>query len=116
MTGLSTITVTATVTPGAPDSIVVVSGDGQTAAAGTTLSAALVARVADKFGNPVPNANVTWSNDANGTFASAGTVTDASGRVQATYTLGANPGVQHVTVVVSTPAGASLATLTETGT
>jgi hypothetical protein len=114
--GLPTVTVTATVTPGLPDSIAVVSGGAQTAPAGTTLGTPLVVRVTDQFGNAVPNASVLWSNDANGAFASADAVTDANGRAQAVYTLGANAGLQHVTVMVSTAAGAILAAISETGT
>jgi protocatechuate 3,4-dioxygenase beta subunit len=116
VTGLPTVTVTATVAPGSPDSIVVVSGGAQTAPAGTTLGTPLVVKVTDQFGNAVPNASVLWSNDTNGAFASADAVTDADGRAQAVYTLGANAGLQHVTVMVSTAAGAILATISETGT
>jgi adhesin/invasin len=116
--GLPAITVTATVTSGAPDSIAVVGGGAQAAPAGTTLGAPLVVRVTDHFGNAVPNATVRWSSDANGgyAFASASSVTDADGRAQAVYTLGAVAGLQHVTVLVSTAAGAMLATISETGT
>jgi hypothetical protein len=61
---------------------------------------------------------VSWSSDANGgyAFVSASSVTDADGKAQAVYTLGATAGLQHVTVVVSTTAGAMLATISETGT
>jgi protocatechuate 3,4-dioxygenase beta subunit len=114
--GLPTVTVTATATAGSPDTITVVSGAAQTAPAGTTLGTPLVVRVADHYGNAVSNANVSWVNDANGTFTSANAVTDANGRAQAVFTLGANPGLQHVTVTVSTAGGAMLTTITETGT
>jgi protocatechuate 3,4-dioxygenase beta subunit len=116
VTGLPTLTVTATVTPGFPDSIAVVSGGAQTAPAGTTLSAPLVVKVTDQFGYAVPNASVSWSNDANGAFTSASAVTDANGSAQAVYTLGPTAGVQHVTVVVSTTAGAMMTTISVTGT
>jgi hypothetical protein len=116
VTGLPPVTVTATVVPGFPDSIAVVSGGAQTAPAGTTLGTPLLVRITDQFGNAVPHASVRWSNDANGAFASADAVTDADGRAQAIYTLGANAGLQHVTVMVSTSAGAILATISETGT
>jgi hypothetical protein len=116
--GLPTITVTAMVTSGSPDAIAIVSGDAQTAPAGTTLSIPLVVRVTDQFGFAVPNAHVSWSSDANGgyAFASASAVTDADGKAQAVYTLGSIAGLQHVTVIVSTPTGAMLATISETGT
>jgi protocatechuate 3,4-dioxygenase beta subunit len=114
--GVPTVTVTATVTPGFPDSVAIVSGDAQTAPAGTTLNTPLVVKVTDQFGNAVPNASVSWSNDASGAFASADAVTDANGRAQSVYTLGADAGLQHITVMVSTGAGAMLATIGETGT
>jgi protocatechuate 3,4-dioxygenase beta subunit len=114
--GLSAVTVTATATAGAPSTITIVSGDAQSAPAGSTLSVPLAVKVVDQFGNAVANANVSWSSDANGTFSSAGAVTDATGSVQATYTLGAAAGLQHVTVTVSTAAGAILKTFSETGT
>jgi protocatechuate 3,4-dioxygenase beta subunit len=116
--GLPTVTVTAQVTTGAPATIAVVSGDAQTAPAGTTLSTPLVVRVTDQFGYAVPNARVSWSSDANGgyAFASASSVTDADGKAQAVYTLGATAGLQHVTVMVSTATGAMLATISATGT
>jgi hypothetical protein len=114
--GLPSITVTATVTPGAPDSLAVVSGDAQSAPAGTTLSTPLAVAITDHFGIPVPNASVSWSSDANGTFTSASAFTDANGKAQAVYTLGPNPGIQHVIVTVYTAAGAMLARITETGT
>jgi hypothetical protein len=114
--GLPNITVTATVTPGAPDSLAVVSGDSQSAPAGTTLSTPLTVMVTDHFGIAVPNATVSWSSDANGTFTPASAFTDATGRAQAVYTLGPVPGVQHVIVTVNTPAGAMLTRITETGT
>jgi protocatechuate 3,4-dioxygenase beta subunit len=118
VTGLPVITVTATVTTGAPDSIAVLSGAAQTAPAGTILSTPIAVRVTDHLGHPVPNAHVGWSSDANGgyAFASASAVTDADGKAQAVYTLGATAGLQHVTVSVSTAAGAVIATISETGT
>jgi protocatechuate 3,4-dioxygenase beta subunit len=114
--GVPTVTVTATVAPGFPDSIAIVSGGAQTAPAGTTLNDPLVVKITDQFGNAVPNATVSWSSDANGAFASADALTDATGTAQAVYTLGASAGVQHVAVMVSTAAGARLATISETAT
>jgi protocatechuate 3,4-dioxygenase beta subunit len=114
--GVPTVTVTATATPGFPASIAIVSGGAQTAPAGATLATPLVVKVTDQFGHAVANADVSWSNDANGAFASASVVTDADGIAWAVYTLGANAGLQHVTVMVSTTVGAMLATISETGT
>jgi len=73
-----------------------------------------VVRVTDQFGYAVTNARVSWNNDAGGTFAYASSVTDTDGSAQAVYTLGAGAGVQHATVMVSTAAGAMLATISVT--
>jgi hypothetical protein len=116
LAGLPTVTVTATVTAGSPATIAVVSGGAQTAQAGTTLGTPLVVSVTDRFGNAVSGAAVRWDNDSGGIFTSASAVTDASGRAQAVYRLGASPGPEHLTVTVSTEAGAMLTTITETGT
>ncbi|HEU4566279.1 MAG TPA: Ig-like domain-containing protein [Gemmatimonadaceae bacterium] len=89
-TGLTAATFGATATPGAPSRILKVSGDGQTGRAFQPLAQPLVARVIDVYGNAVPGAPVQWSTCAScGTLATSGTVTDAAGLAQATWTLGA---------------------------
>ena len=70
----------------------------------------------DQFGNPVPNVTVAWSDDANGTFASALEITDAFGLAQNVYTLGPNPGQENISVSVTTNNNLVLVTtLFETG-
>ena len=52
----------ATATAGPPDSISRISGDTQSAPHGTAIAdPSLVVRVADRYGNPVPGAVVTWT-------------------------------------------------------
>ena len=60
VSGLQPITFTATGAPGAPSVLSVVSGNSQTALAGTQLTQAVSFKVADKFGNGVPNIPVTF--------------------------------------------------------
>ncbi|MFI5311135.1 MAG: leishmanolysin-related zinc metalloendopeptidase [Gemmatimonadales bacterium] len=60
VSGLSPLTLTATGTPDVPSVMTVVSGNNQSVAAGTPMPQSLSFKVADKFGNGVPNASVTF--------------------------------------------------------
>ena len=111
---LPVLDVLATATPGAPASVVVVSGDNQSAAAGTPLASALTVKVVDQYGNAVPNVTVTFSDDANATFASATVTTDANGMASDTITLGPTAGTDDVTASVPTASGTVAVTLHET--
>jgi hypothetical protein len=87
-----------------------ISGDGQMAAAGTQLPAALVVGVTDPFGNPVSGATVQFSdNGAGGGFSSSSVITDSNGQASATYTLPGTAGTYPVTATVGalTPASFS---------
>jgi hypothetical protein len=114
--GVNAVTVLATATPGAPSSVVVTSGDAQSGAAGSALSAALGVKVTDAYGNPVPNVVVQWTDDAGGALATATSVTGADGVAQDALTLGAAAGVDDVTAAVPTSNGSVVAVLHETGT
>jgi adhesin/invasin len=85
--GITPVVFTATATPGAPATVAIVSGDAQTAVAGTVLGAPLVIGVQDQFGNAVPGVTVGWS-ASDGSVAPASGLTDANGRAQTTWTLG----------------------------
>jgi len=111
---LPVLDVLATATPGAPASLVVVSGDNQTATAGTALPTAMTVKVVDQYGNAVPNATVTFSDDANGTLAATTVNTDASGMASDTITLGANTGTDDVTATIQTASGPVTITMHET--
>jgi hypothetical protein len=111
---LSVLDVLATATPDVPANILVVTGDNQSAAAGTALPSPLTVKVVDQYGNAVPNAMVTFSDDASGTFASATVTTDASGMASDIITLGATAGVDDVTASIQTASGAVTVTLHET--
>jgi hypothetical protein len=112
---LSALNVLATATPGAPASLVIVSGDNQSATAGTALGAPLVIKVVDQYGNAVPGAAVTFSDDANGTLAASSLTSDGTGTVSDTITLGAAAGTDDVTATIQTANGPVSVTLHETG-
>jgi adhesin/invasin len=107
---LSPLAVVATATPDAPAAITIVAGNDQSAPVDSTLSAGLAVKVADQYGNGVPNVTVQWSDDAGGTFATPTTVTDANGIAQVGYTLGPTAGPEDVVATllnVATPMSAS---------
>jgi len=107
---LTPLAVVATAMPGAPAVLTIVSGNDQTAPVDSTLSAVLAVKVADQYGNGVPNATVQWSDDAGGKFATATTVTDVNGIAQVGYTLGPAAGAEDVVATlmnVATPMSAS---------
>ncbi|HEX2188187.1 MAG TPA: Ig-like domain-containing protein [Longimicrobiaceae bacterium] len=82
-----------------------VSGDGQSATAGTALPAPLVVRVADALGNPVAGASVTWMvASGGGSVSPAVSTTDTEGLARAAWTLGSTAGANSAT---ATAAGAT---------
>lgn len=92
---LGTLTFTATGRPGAPASVTVVSGSGQSAPAGSELTDPVVVEVKDRLGHRVGDARVAFVVTSGGGAASPDTVsTDAEGLAQARWTLGGAPGEQ----------------------
>jgi len=97
-------------TPDAPVAISIVQGTPQTTFAGTPFATALVARVNDVYGNPVPGAPVTFLAPTVGSIASfpgmvSSTIatTDANGRATAaTLTANAIAGTYTVTASIAT--------------
>ncbi|HZQ24413.1 MAG TPA: Ig-like domain-containing protein [Terriglobales bacterium] len=87
---------------GAPASLTVVSGNNQTAPAGTKLPASLVVQVQDQYGNLVPGVTVTYSDGgAGGTLTPTNPVTTSSGQASATYTLPGTPGTYTVSASIN---------------
>jgi adhesin/invasin len=108
-------TVVASATPGAPAALTIVAGNNQTAPIDSTLSTTLQVKVADQYGNVIPNAVVSWTDDAGGMFSTTSTLTDANGIATVQYTLGSSPGPEDVVASI-TVAGAPMTTsFTETG-
>jgi Invasin, domain 3/Bacterial Ig-like domain (group 1) len=77
---------------GQPAKIDVVRGDRQNGTIGQALPDSLVVRVTDRFGDPVPGAEVTWVADNGGTVEPASVMTDGAGRAATKRTLGSAPG------------------------
>jgi hypothetical protein len=74
---------------GAPAVMMIMSGDGQSGAFGTTLANPVVVRVKDAYGNPVANVPVTWTVTAGGGVVTPlALVTNHDGKVSATWQLG----------------------------
>jgi hypothetical protein len=72
-----------------------VSGDGQSAPAGTLVANPLAVELADAMNNPIAGETVQFTVTAGGgTVATPTVVTDASGRASTTWTLGAAGGQQ----------------------
>ena len=99
--GFST-SITATATVGDPASIAAVSGGGQSDTVYKTLKDALVAKVTDTFGNPVPSVAVTWARTAgSGAPSQPTSTTDTAGLASMKYTLGVAPGIETVAASVA---------------
>src|SRR5690606_10557218 len=92
------------VRPGDPASVVALSGGGQGAPFGTAFRDPLVVRVADTWGNPVPDVTVTFASPAKGAGTDRRTttaLTDGSGRASVTPAAGTTIGGYDV--VASAP-------------
>jgi hypothetical protein len=80
-----------------PTEIEKVSGDAQTAPAGTTLPSPLVVQVNDARGNPVPNATVVFTvAEGDGTTSSSTALTGSDGRASTTFTTGTVSGSSQI--------------------
>jgi hypothetical protein len=98
----------------APDSLIKVSGDGQSGAAGTPMAESLVVRVVDRLDQPVAGHTMAFAATGGGIVSPTSVVTGASGRAAARWTLGNTPGPQSASASTSVPAPGSPATFTAT--
>jgi hypothetical protein len=109
--GLNPFKFAETVTAGAPATIAVVAGNGQTAPPSSQLPQALTVQVTDQFGNKVSGAAVSYSDGrAGGNFSANPVNTDVTGTASVMYTAPATRG--SVTIVVS--AGSASTSFTAT--
>ena len=99
--------------PTVPTEMEPLSGNGQTADAGTTLLEPLSVVVLNLAGDPVEGVEVTWFPMNGGTVSDATTVTDANGVASVTFRLGGVVGEQRVQAVNT---GLSGSPVTFTGT
>ena len=84
----------ATAKAGPATTVSVVAGNAQQAVAGNALADSIVVQVADKHGNGVAAASVTWSvTGGGGAMGPASSVTGANGVAKAAWTLGGTAGV-----------------------
>lgn len=93
----------ATATAGSSDTLVIMSGNNQSARTGAALPSPLIVRAADSHGNPVVNATVDFAiTSGGGALSSALMKTDSAGRAQTNWTLGALVGAQTATASIGT--------------
>ena len=80
-------------------SVVKISGDGQSGVTAELLGEPLVIEVRDQGGSPVSNSDISWRvTGGDGATEASSAATDASGRGQATWRLGSQPGDQSLQV------------------
>lgn len=109
----SPVTFTHTATAGSANRVIKLSGDNQSAVAGSQLPNPLVVQVLDAQNNPVPNRAVTWVIGAGGGSANPqNSSTDADGKASTQWTVGAQ-GNNTLNAVVS---GVGTATFSATAT
>ncbi len=93
---------TATASAGAARGLIIVSGNGQSATAGSTLPAPLVVRLLDGSGNPISGGAVAWViGQGGGRVDPATSTTAADGTTSASWTLGPALGANTLSAVVS---------------
>ncbi|UCE37379.1 MAG: right-handed parallel beta-helix repeat-containing protein [Thermoplasmata archaeon] len=100
--GINQVVFSAFGDPDIPDSIVIISGDGQIGTVGTQLAFPLVIEVHDQYGNPVPGTNVWFNATAGFGILSTGNpvLTNGNGRAQTQLTLGTFTGLNAVTAEI----------------
>ncbi len=113
----SPVTFTSTAVAGSAARVVIVSGNGQSAAAGARLPQPLVVRVLDADGNGVPNRAISWIvAQGGGSFDPATSTTDANGEARSTWTLGPNPAEPNTASAVVSGIGIANFSANATGT
>jgi hypothetical protein len=102
VSGAGSVAFAATATARATPTLARVRGDGQTGAAGTTLTTPPEVRLTDAEGRPVQGAGVAWTVTAGGGSVSPATyTTDAGGRAVTVWTLGPAAGANALTATVA---------------
>lgn len=103
----------------AADSILIVSGNNQSAAAGSTLGNSIVFRLVDDFENGLSGQTVNFnasngsvtptsaSSDASGLVSTSWTLSDTAGQQQLSASLQGSPGITSGTVLATATAGAA---------
>jgi hypothetical protein len=85
-----------------PRTLGIISGDSQSATAGSALPEPLTVIVIDQYGSPSASVTVTWAiTSGGGSLSAASTTTDANGVTSVTYTTGLTPGSATITATVA---------------
>jgi hypothetical protein len=84
---------------GQPAQVEGISGDAQTGTILEPLADSLVVKVTDRFGNPVPGIEISWSANGSGEVRPATTVTGVNGMAATQRILGSEPGSYATTAV-----------------
>lgn len=104
----------ATASAGAARGLIIVSGSGQSAPAGTALPAPVIVRLLDEGGNPIAGGSVSWViGQGGGRVEPGSSATGPDGTASANWTLGPGLGANTLTAVVS---GVGTVQFTATGT
>jgi VCBS repeat-containing protein len=100
--GLTPVTFSHTAEPANPTALLLISGDAQSAQAGTTLPAPLVVRLVDDKGNGVGGKAITWVfTPGNGSVNPENVTTSPTGFAETSWTLGPGSGSNVVNAVFS---------------
>jgi adhesin/invasin len=86
---------------GQPTEVAGVSGDSQTGTILEPLADSLVVKVTDRFGNPVPGIEISWSAEGGGEVRPATVATGVNGMAATQRVLGSQPGSYGTTAVAS---------------
>jgi len=129
VSGLGSVSFTATASSGPPASITKVIGDGDTVSVGSGVT--VTVEVTDAFANKVPGATVAFTVTGGGgsvsassalrvagpqaAATSANAVTGSDGRASATWTMGTAPGTNTLSAVVDGLSGVTFTATGETG-
>lgn len=84
--------------PHTPTTLIIVSGNNQSADVSTALDSSLVVRVLDGGGKTVAGVPLTWSVAGGGSLSATSTTTDGNGQSSVKWTLSPSVGAQVVTV------------------
>lgn len=106
---------TYTVSPGAPASVAIVSGDAQVDGVGETLSDPLVVLVQDAYGNAIPGTTIDWTVSGGGSASPTSSVTDSSGEASTDFTLRNTIGDSTITATITATLFSVNFTATATG-
>lgn len=115
ISGPGFVPLTATAVAGPGDSLTILNGNGQSGDVSSTLPVGLRVRVADRYGNPVGGASVSYAVEQGGGTLSASTaLTDGAGVAESMWTLGADAGPQLASATLARSAGAVVRQFTAT--